>query len=90
METNKVELTGYVGKVYDYQFSLCVQDVFTCASGDKIIQQTWVSVRYIDARKLSSGDNVNVVGKLCMQGYIDSEGNDRKCLEVIANQVNKV
>ena len=90
METNKVELTGYVGRIAKYQFSLCVQETVSCVNGDVIIQQTWISVKYIDAEKLSINTKVNVIGKLHTLEYVDSERNDRKCLEVIANQVNKL
>lgn len=90
MEANKVELTGYVGRIAKYQFSLCVQETASCVNGDVIIQQTWISVKYIDAENLSTNTRVNVIGKLHTLEYVDSEGNDRKCLEVIANQVNKL
>ena len=90
METNKVELTGIIGNIREGQFSLCVQEVITSINGDIIVDQTWLPIRYIHTEQLSTNVKVNVIGKLHMQGYIDSEGNDRKCLEVIANQVNKV
>ena len=100
-QLNKVELCGVVGTARTHtvgntlvaRFSLATNFASMDAQGFPIIETTWHSVTAWEGercRNLSSitkGSHVYVQGRLRCQKYIGTDGFERSCFEVVAQEV---
>lgn len=98
---NKIEIAGVVGasnvstvsgtKVA--RFSLVTETTSTSKDGCMVIDTTWFSVTAWEGSKITGldkiqkGSKVHVLGRVRVRRYVDSEGNDRQCWEVVANEL---
>ncbi len=100
---NKIILQGRVGSIKLHtigstvlaRFAMVTEDVNKDTMGNIVIDCCWHRIfamesKGIDATMLNSlktGDIVHVEGRLRMQRFVDSSGNEREVYEVMANQV---
>ena len=98
---NKLEIAGVVGaanvssvsgsKVA--RFSMVTENSSTSKDGGLMIECTWFSVcaweggKITGIDKITKGSKVHVLGRIRVRRYVDAEGNDRQCWEVVANEL---
>ena len=106
METtiNKIELVGYVGRATVTpvgntrvaRFSLATNTCYNGSDGGVIVDTTWFSVSAWEGDKircldnLQKGTKVHVIGRVRMQRYVDTDGRDRQCWEIVASELKIV
>lgn len=98
---NKIEIAGVVGasnattvsgtKVA--RFSLMTENSTTSNDGGLMIECTWFSVcafeegKITGLEKIQKGSKVHVCGRVRVRRYVDAEGCDRQCWEVVASEL---
>ena len=102
---NKIELQGVIGNVQltpavsgtkVARFSLATNYAYTGNDGGAIIDTTWFSVSAWEGDKircldnLQKGTKVHVIGRVRCQRYVDTDGRDRQCWEVVASELKIV
>lgn len=103
-QINKIELRGNIGnlKIQDVgdkqvaRFSLATNYIYKGRDGNPVIETTWHNVvawsgrNIADFALLSKGAPVSVTGRLRAREYLDSEGNQKQILEIVANKMEIV
>ena len=98
---NKIEIAGVVGAVNVStvsgskvaRFSVMTENSSTSKDGGLMIECTWFSVcawecgKIAEVDKIQKGSKVYVCGRVRVRRYVDSEGNDRQCWEIVANDL---
>ena len=98
---NKIEIAGVVGAVNTSsvsgskvaRFSVMTENSSTSRDGGLMIECTWFSVcaweggKITGLDKIQKGSKVHVLGRVRVRKYVDGEGNDRQCWEVVANEL---
>lgn len=98
---NKIEIAGVVGAVNVFnvsgtkvaRFSVMTENSSTSRDGGLMIECTWFSVCAWDGGKITGldkiqkGSKVHVLGRVRVRRYVDSEGNDRQCWEIVTNEL---
>ena len=98
---NKIEIAGVVGAVNTSsvsgtkvsRFSVMTENSSTSKDGGLMIECTWFSVcawsgeKMPDLDKITKGSKVHVLGRVRVRRYVDADGNDRQCWEVVANEL---
>lgn len=98
---NKIEVAGVVGAVNTSsvsgskvaRFSVMTENSSTSKDGGLMVECTWFSVCAFESGKITGldkiqkGSKVHVLGRVRVRRYVDSDGNDRQCWEVVANEL---
>ena len=99
-QLNKVELLGTVGSIsitkVGYgriaRFSLATNYCYKSIDGIPVIETTWHTCVVsegpkVDLDKIQKGYKVKLSGRLRAQRYVDQNGQDRQCFEVIVSEL---
>ena len=92
-QINKIE---DVGDKQVARFSLATNYIYKGRDGNPVIETTWHNVvawsgkNIADFALLSKGAPVSVTGRLRAREYLDSEGNQKQILEIVANKMEIV
>ena len=98
---NKIEIAGVVGAVNVSsvsgtkvaRFSVMTENSSTSNDGGLMIECTWFSVCAFEGGKIAGldkiqkGSKVYVCGRVRVRRYVDADGNDRQCWEIVANEL---
>ena len=98
---NEIILQGVVGTVQMSpvngtkvaRFSLVTETTSTSKDGGLMVECTWFSVTAWEGSKITGldkiqkGSKVYVCGRVRVRRYVDAEGCDRQCWEVVANEL---
>lgn len=98
---NEIILQGVVGTVQMSpvngtkvaRFSLVTETTSTSKDGCMVIDTTWFSVTAWEGSKITGLDKIQkgskayVSGRVRVRRYVDAEGCDRQCWEVVANEL---
>ena len=100
-QLNRIEIRGIIGSVYvkDFanakvaNFSVATEHCYTAQDGCAVIETTWHRVvawegnPIKDLSQLKKGSGVHVIGRLRMQKYMGSDGNEKSTYEILASKV---
>ena len=100
-QLNRVEIRGIIGSVYVKEFgnaivanfSVATEHCYTAKDGCAVIETTWHRVvawegnPIKDLSQLKQGLGVHVIGRLRMQKYMGSDGNERRTYEILASKM---
>ncbi len=98
---NTIKLQGLVGAsqissvngMKVARFSLMTEYTSNSKDGCMMVESTWFSVtawegnKITDLDKIGRGSKVHVIGRVRVRRYVDAEGCDRQCWEVVANEL---
>lgn len=76
------------------RFSVITQYCSVSKDGLSAVECTWFNVqahkgkKITDLSKIGKGTKIYVKGRMAAKHYVDSEGNQRLNMEVIANEIN--
>ena len=98
---NRIEIQGIIGSIKIIpvgdtrvaRFSVCTETSYSGTAGI-VIDCCWFNVSAWESEKitcldqLEKGKAVRVSGRVRVQRYTDSEGNEKQCWEVMAREVN--
>lgn len=98
---NKIEIAGVVGAVNVSnvsgtkvaRFSVMTENSSTSKDGGWVVETCWFPCVAWDGGKITGldkiqkGSKVYVCGRVRVRRYVDSEGNDRQCWEIVANEL---
>ena len=103
-QLNRIELRGHVGNVRVRQFennnsvanfSLVTNFMYKSKEGNGVVETMWHNVvawsgkgMPEDLNSITKGSSVYVVGRLRNSSYINSDGEHRNYIEVVASQVS--
>ncbi len=100
---NKTEIQGIVGRtdmrtINDKQlcsFSVVVETPSHDRYGNAVVDVTWFNVTAIDKIEgiqnldsIQKGTKIHIIGRFRSRKYVDSEGSERTCYDVLAHQGN--
>ena len=94
-QLNRIEILGIIVSVYvkDFanakvaNFSVATEHCYTAQDGCAVIETTWEGNPIKDLSQLKKGSGVHVIGRLRMQKYMGSDGNERSTYEILASKV---
>ncbi len=102
-QLNRIELRGIVGNARTQtvgdqsvtRFSVATDYIYNSKDGVPIVETTWHncsawSSTAPDAEKLERGVGVHLTGRVRMQRYVDSDGNDRTIYEVLVQSLKLI
>lgn len=93
---NECHLCGYVGNAFVrfggmVEFTLCTQSARHDHNGNAIVECTWHTVHAFGGIEgIKSGVELDVIGRLKTLRYVDSAGNDRQAVVIIASKITRL
>ena len=101
---NTIKLQGVVGAsqispvngMKVARFSLMTEYTSNSKDGCMMVESTWFSVtawegnKITDLDKIGRGSKVHVIGRVRVRRFMDENGHDRQCWEVMASELNIV